>query len=345
MWKVFLKRIYKNILRNDRMKNDLWLTVSIIVAVILIVNLTGIHADQGDPAYPKKLIYLVIFGTLAVLGFIVSRIVRERMRVPVLRCRRCGHENESGSQFCELCGHDLSKEKKEKYDPSKVIIEVIGAVVVIVTVYIVFSSLTDFSSEPTLTPSGTVESTTVPPSTTSLPTTPSVTTTVPPTVPEPTSPAPTPSPPPTSPPTTPSPSPSPTEIEGKMNTLLGDGTLSVLVFSVSRSEYGGYWIEILVENVTGGEVQWNPVEIIMVDSRGFFYDCHFQEPYSFVRSGLRQPRDGFKNYFAIPQTLTAHESFRLVLEFPAGRYLPKTFILTNEYADSSQTRWQIQAIV
>ena len=34
-----------------------------------------------------------------------------------MRCGNCGHNNESGSKFCEKCGQSLAKPKKEEFIP------------------------------------------------------------------------------------------------------------------------------------------------------------------------------------------------------------------------------------
>jgi cell division septation protein DedD len=169
------------------------------------------------------------------------------------------------------------------------------------------------------------------------PTTPAPTTAAPTTAP-PTTPAPTTPPPTTTPTTTPPPTTPASKhitLKGEMNEPLDDGKLYLSVWSISKSDYGGYWVEVFFENSSKDNVLWKPVEIKVIDSNGDSYDCRFYNPYSYIKSGSGDYLSG------VEQILDPDEGFRLVLGFPTGMYLPKTFILTNEYSDGSTTTWEI----
>ena len=300
-------------------------------------------AEESSPkayAYPRTLIYIAIVGAVIVAAFVTYRILKKKMTVPVLSCSRCGVKNKEGSKFCEWCGNVLSEEDLVKFDPSRIIMEVIGAVVVIISLYVIFFGIEAIpTAEPFPLPGGVTVSTAVP---TTVPSPPSYPPAMTPTRIPPSSAPPSTSLPPSPAPVPSSPAPPESTVEGEIENAVGDGRIRVYIYSVFRSDYGGYWIEVVFENVTEKAIQWNPVEISMIDTGGYSHECRFEEPYSYIKSGFRYPREGFKDYFAIPQIVESKETFRLVLEFPAGRHLPQVFVLTNEYDDGARTRWEIR---
>jgi len=261
----------------------------------------------------------------------------EKLKKGVLKyCPKCGAPIKEGSLFCEKCGFDLSKRKEKaptKFSPKMIGIITIIAVVAVGGIYITFSGKGGLpaTETPTQKPVGTVTQTTTPP----LTTTPTPTTATPTTTPAPTTSPPTTTLTPTTPPAT---TPAPTHIilTGGMDEPLDDGKLYVVVWSVTKSDYGGYWVEVFFENSSKDNVLWKPIEIKIIDAKGDSYNCRFYSPYSYIKSGSKDYLSG------VEQILDPDEGFRLVLEFPTGMYLPKTFILTNEYSDGSTTTWEIQ---
>ena len=171
-------------------------------------------------------------------------------------------------------------------------------------------------------------------------TTPAPTTTVPPT----TTPVPTTSPPPTTTPT-PTTTPPPTTpaskhitLKGGMDEPLDDGKLYVVVWTVTKSyrgwQPGGYFVEVFIQNLTKDEILWKPKVMKVIDSSGKSHNCRVDV--SFILTGTEEQLS------VIEQVFKPDEGFRLWLNFETGMYLPKTFILTNEYSDGSTTTWEIR---
>jgi len=257
-------------------------------------------------------------------------------------CPKCGAPIKEGSVFCEKCGFDLSKrEVKEKkapkeglrINPKMIAGIVIIAVVAVGGIYITFSGKGGITvtETPIQKPVGTVTQTTTPPLTTT-PTTASPTTTPPTTTSPPTTtPAPT-----TPPPTTPA--PTHTTLTGGMNEPLDDGKLYVVVWTVTKSyrgwQPGGYFVEVFIQNLTKDKILWKPKVMKVIDSSGKSHNCRVD--LSFILTGTEEQLS------VIEQVFDPDEGFRLWLNFETGMYLPKTFILTNEYGDGSTTTWEIR---
>jgi len=259
-------------------------------------------------------------------------------------CPKCGDPIKEGSLFCEKCGFDLSKREVKEKKPSKEGLRinpkmiagiVIIAVVAVGGIYITFSGKGGLTATetPIQKPVGTVTQTTTPVPTTSTPTTPPPTTNPPTTTSAPTTPPPTTTPAPTTPP-----APTHTTLTGGMDEPLDDGKLYVVVWTVTKSyrgrQPGGYFVEVFIQNLMKEEILWKPKVMKVIDSSGKSHDCRVD--ISFILTGTEEELS------VIEQVFDSDEGFRLWLNFETGMYLPKTFILTNEYSDGSTTTWEIR---
>ena len=263
----------------------------------------------------------------------------EKLKKGVLKyCPKCGAPIKEGSLFCEKCGFDLSKRKEKaptKFSPKMIGIITIIAVVAVGGIYITFSGKGGLptTETPTQKPVGTVTQTTTPPLTTA----PTPTTATPTTTPAPTTSPPTTTLTPTTPPAT-TPAPAHIILTGGMDEPLDDGKLYVVVWSVSKSyrgwQPGGYFVEVFIQNLTKDEILWKPKVMKVIDSNGKSHNCRVD--LSFILTGTEEQLS------VIEQVFDPDEGFRLWLNFETGMYLPKTFILTNEYSDGSTTTWEIQ---
>jgi len=271
----------------------------------------------------------------------IEKKVKKESQEKIKHCPECDSPNREDSLFCGNCGYNFLKKAKKTKKAKRTILNelfktkkrslvILFAIIIVVGTCLSIPTQKETPTTP-LSPAPTFPqmTTTSPPTTTPVPTTPKPTTTPPPTT----------APAITIAPTTPA--PEHITLTGEMNKQLDDGKLSIIVWSVFKSDYGGYWVEVFFENLTKDDILWNPVEIRVIDSNGDSYNCRFQDPYSYIKSGPKDPKEGFKDYFTGTVVLDPDESFRLVLEFPTGMYLPKTFVLTNEYSNGTTTTWKI----
>ena len=268
--------------------------------------------------------------------------VKKESQEKIKHCPNCGSPNKEDSLFCGNCRYNFSKKAKktkrnilnELFKIKKRSLVTLFAIIIVVGTCISIPHQKEAPTtplSPTTLPPPTSPPTTTPVSTTPKPTTAPTTapaTTIVPTTPKPT----------TTPPSTTTP-PEHITLTGEMNKSLGDKKLGVTVLSVFKSDYGGYCVEVFFENLTEGEILWNPAEIRVIDSNDDSYKNRAE--YSYVKSGSKDPKEGFRDYFTDAVILNPDESFRLVLEFPTGMYLLKTFIFTNEYIDGTTTTWKI----